>query len=70
MPVYKYKTFAHAEAHLQELLPSDPAEKIMRMQNILRIRGAAVSIQRGVHKFKSFAEAEEHRKGSSGSSSS
>ena len=60
MPVYKYKSFEQAEAHLKELLPADPLERLLRLQALLAPLLPPKKIQRGVFKFKTIEEANRH----------
>ena len=62
MPVYKYKSFEEAEKHLQQLLPADPLVRLQRLQEMITVLKPPRKIQRGVFRFKSLTEANEHRK--------
>jgi hypothetical protein len=60
MPVYKYKSFEQAEAHLKELLPADPFKRLLRLQALLAPLLPERKIQRGIFKFKTIEEANRH----------
>lgn len=61
MPVYKYKSFEAASAHLEELTPLDPFERLSKLQYILEsLMGSAKDIPRGVFRFATLEEANKH----------
>ena len=61
MPIYKYKTFEEAEAHLKELQPSDPLARLKRLERLLRTLLPRKPIQRGLFRFRTLEEANRHR---------
>lgn len=62
MPVYKYKTFQEAQAHLSELQQDlSPIERLAILQNLRYAIKPQRPCQRGVFKFRTFEEAEKHR---------
>ena len=62
MPLYKYRSFQEAEAHLQELLPADPLVRLKRLEKLLVGLKPRMPIQRGLFKFKTMEEANHHRR--------
>jgi hypothetical protein len=62
MPVYKYRSFKDAEAHLKKLLPADPMVRAAKLEALIKQLKPARPIQRGVFKFKTLEEASRHRK--------
>ena len=61
MPIYKYKSLEQAEAHLKKLLPADPLVRLAQVEEIVRVLKPLRPIQRGIFKFKTMAEANQHR---------
>ena len=63
MPIYKYQSFEDAEKHLDKLLPVDPIDRLVRLQNMLAgiLPPNSIKIQRGIFKFKTLEEANRHR---------
>ncbi len=66
MPLYKYRSFQEAEAHLEKLLPADPLERLKRLEKFLVGLRPRTSIQRGLFKFKTLEEANQHRRMTAG----
>jgi hypothetical protein len=62
MPIYKYRSFEEAEKHLQQLLPADPLIRLLRLQEIVAPLNPPCKIARGIFRFRTLAEANEHRK--------
>jgi hypothetical protein len=62
MPIYKYRSLEEAEAHLKELLPSDPLERLRQLEAIVTVLKPPRKIQRGIFKFRTLEEANEHRR--------
>jgi hypothetical protein len=67
MPIYKYRSLQEAEAHLNQLLPVDPLERLKRLEKLLIGLKPRPTIQRGLFKFKTLEEANEHRRNTTGS---
>ena len=61
MPIYKYRSLEQAEAHLKKLLPADPLVRFDQLEDVVRVLKPRGPIQRGIFKFKTLAEANEHR---------
>jgi hypothetical protein len=61
MPVYKYRTFEEAEEHLEQLLPTDPLQRLSKLGVLLKALIPSKKIQRGIFKFKTIKEANQHR---------
>lgn len=61
MPIYKYKSLEEAEHHLHELLPPDPLVRLQRVQALFAAFRPPKKIQRGIFRFKSLDEANQHR---------
>ncbi|NIT60296.1 MAG: hypothetical protein GWN00_30030 [Aliifodinibius sp.] len=61
MPVYKYQSLEAAEKHLRHLLPSDPIERLLNLETLLESLTPHKEIQRGIFKFKTIEEANNHR---------
>jgi hypothetical protein len=61
MPIYKYRSLQEAEAHLNQLLPADPLERLKRLEKLLVGLRPTPVIQRGLFKFKTLEEANLHR---------
>ena len=66
MPIYKYHSLQEAEAHLDQLLPADPLERLKRLEKFLVGLKPRPMIQRGLFKFKTLEEANQHRKNTLG----
>ena len=62
MPIYKYRSLEEAEAHLNQLLPADPLLRLKRLEKLLIGLKPRPAIQRGLFKFKTLEEANQHRK--------
>lgn len=62
MAVYKYHSLEEAEKHLHELLPSDPLERLLKLETLLESLTPPKRIKRGIFKFKTIEEANLHRK--------
>ena len=61
MPIYKYRSLEEAEAHLNQLLPADPLLRLKRLEKLLIGLKPRPAIQRGLFKFKTLEEANQHR---------
>ncbi len=61
MPVYKYRSLEEAERHLRELLPKDPLVRFAAVADLVSVLKPHKRITRGIFRFKSLAEANEHR---------
>ena len=61
MAVMKYKSFEEAGNHLTRLLPGDAIARLLRLQELLKHFRPPKRIQRGIFKFKTISEANEHR---------
>ncbi|MCG3119895.1 MAG: hypothetical protein ALAOOOJD_02448 [bacterium] len=66
MPIYKYRSLQQAEAHLQELLPADPLLRLKRLEKLLAGLRPPIVIQRGLFKFRTLEEANQHRQATTG----
>lgn len=62
MPVYKYRSLEEAERHLHELLPQDPLVRFAEVDEMVAVLKPRKKIARGIFRFKTLAEANEHRK--------
>ncbi|NUO78971.1 hypothetical protein HUU05_02765 [candidate division KSB1 bacterium] len=62
MPLYKYRSLEEAERHLHQLLPQDPLIRFMEVDELVSALKPRKKIARGIFRFKSLAEANEHRK--------
>lgn len=62
MPVYKYRSLEEAERHLRELLPQDPLVRFAEVDELAAVLKPRKKIGRGIFRFKTLAEANEHRK--------
>lgn len=66
MPIYKYKSFAEAEQHLKKLQSQDPLRRLSDLQDLLYALKPPGKVQRGLFKFKTLEEADEHRRKTTG----
>ncbi|NUM79147.1 hypothetical protein HUU40_32720 [candidate division KSB1 bacterium] len=66
MPIYKYKSFAEAEQHLKELQSRDPLRRLSDLQDLFYALKPPGKVQRGLFKFKTLEEADEHRRRTTG----
>ncbi|MDZ7289443.1 MAG: hypothetical protein ONB44_21910 [candidate division KSB1 bacterium] len=64
MPVYKYRSFHEARAHLAKLQAPDPLEKLARLEAFIRTLQPRKKLERGIFRFKTLEEANLHRKNS------
>lgn len=61
MPLYKYKSLEDAEQHLKKLQSPDPLRRLSDLQNLVFVLQPPRKIQRGLFKFKTLEEANQHR---------
>lgn len=66
MPIYKYKSLEAAEQHLKKLQSQDPFQRLSDLQNLIFALQSPGKIQRGLFKFKTLEEADQHRRNTIG----
>ena len=66
MPIYKYKSLEAAEKHLQVLLPDDPFKRLSNLERLITPIKPKKKIPKGIFKFKSLEQANQHRKETTG----
>lgn len=66
MPLYKYKSLEEAEQHLRQLQSKDPLQRLSDLQDLVYTLRPPRKIQRGIFKFRTLEEANQHRKATTG----
>lgn len=66
MPLYKYKSLEEAEQHLRQLQSKDPLQRLSDLQDLVYTLRPPRKIQRGIFKFRTLEEANQHRQATTG----